>query len=75
MLPRRRAPTPRSATSTRLLTYHEQYGYRGEARRLYAELARADRDWSGADLDAARAGLPQQLDFAGLLPRVDRDLA
>ena len=32
---------------TRLLTYHDQYGYRGEARRLYAELARARPQLAG----------------------------
>lgn len=60
---------------TRLLTYHDQYGYRGEARRLYSELPAARRDWSGADLDAAREACPNRLDFARLLPRIDRDLA
>src|SRR4051794_36854204 len=39
---------------TRLLTYHDQYGYRGEARRLYAALPDAERNWQGADLEAAR---------------------
>jgi len=60
---------------TRLLTYHDQYGYRGEARRLYAELADAQKSWQGADLEAARDACPSRLDFARLLPRVDRDLA
>jgi predicted aldo/keto reductase-like oxidoreductase len=57
---------------TRLLTYHEQYGHRREARRLYAALAEADRDWAGADLEAARRVCPNDLDFASLLPRVKR---
>jgi len=60
---------------TRLLTYHDQYGYRGEARRLYSALDAADRDWRGADLEAARQACPNRLDFANLLPRVDRHLA
>ena len=60
---------------TRLLTYHDQYGYRGEARRLYAELPERDRNWQGADLEAARRACPNHLDFASLLPKVDRDLA
>jgi aryl-alcohol dehydrogenase-like predicted oxidoreductase len=60
---------------TRLLTYHDHHGYRGEARRLYSELADTARDWAGADLEAARAACPNRLDFARLLPRVDRTLA
>jgi len=60
---------------TRLLTYHEQYGFRSDARRLYSEMDPKHRDWAGADLDAARAACPNKLDFASLLPRVDRDLA
>ncbi len=60
---------------TRLMTYHDFHGDRGEARRQYAELAAAARDWAGADLAAARAACPNGLDFAKLLPRVDRYLA
>jgi predicted aldo/keto reductase-like oxidoreductase len=60
---------------TRLLTYHDHYGYRGEARRLYSQLPEAHRTWSGADLEAAREACPNHLDFATLLPRIDRDLA
>jgi predicted aldo/keto reductase-like oxidoreductase len=60
---------------TRLLTYHDHYGLRSEARRLYAEMAEQDRDWKGADLEAARQACPNRLDFASLLPKVDRDLA
>jgi predicted aldo/keto reductase-like oxidoreductase len=56
---------------TRFLTYHEHHGYRAEARRLYAELADAARNWQGADLEAARAACPNHLDFAALLPRAD----
>ena len=54
---------------TRFLTYHDHHGYRAEARRLYAELDDAARDWQGADLEAARRACPNQLDFAKLLPR------
>ena len=57
---------------TRFLTYHEHHGYRGEARRLYAELSDAARDWAGADLEAARQACPNKLDFAKLLPRTDQ---
>jgi uncharacterized protein len=60
---------------TRFLTYHEHHGLRAEARRCYAELAPQARDWTGADLDAARAACPNRLDFAKLLPEVDRLLA
>ena len=56
---------------TRFLTYHEHHGYRAEARRLYAELADAARDWHGADLEAARQACTNQLDFAKLLPKAD----
>jgi aryl-alcohol dehydrogenase-like predicted oxidoreductase len=59
---------------TRLLTYHEYHGDRSEARRRYAELPPEARDWSGADLEAARAACPNRLDFASLLPEVDRHL-
>jgi len=60
---------------TRLLTYHDHHGYRGEARRLYAALPESERNWQGADLEAARQACPNRLDFAALLPRVDRHLA
>jgi len=59
----------------RLLTYHNQYGYRQDARRLYAALPQAARDWSNADVEAATRACPNRLDFASLLPKVDRDLA
>ena len=57
---------------TRFLTYHEHHGYRSEARRLYSEMPEAARDWSGADLEAARAACPSKLDFATLLPKADQ---
>src|SRR5262249_18171326 len=60
---------------TRFLTYHEHHGHRAEARRLYADLTAAERDWQGADLDAARQACPNRLDFARLLPEVERHLA
>lgn len=60
---------------TRLLTYHEHHGDRAEARRQYAALPAEARDWSGADLEAARVACPSRLDFARLLPEVDRHLA
>ncbi len=56
---------------TRFLTYHEHHGDRREARRLYSEMSDAARNWSGADLEAARQACPSKLDFARLLPRAD----
>ena len=60
---------------TRFLTYHQDHGIRAEARRQYAALGPEARDWSGTDLEAARAACPDGLDFARLLPEVDRHLA
>ena len=60
---------------TRFLTYHEHHGDRVEAREGYASLTEAERDWRGADLEAARAACPSGLDFARLLPKVDKHLA
>jgi predicted aldo/keto reductase-like oxidoreductase len=59
---------------TRLLTYHMHHGDRAEARRQYALLATEQRDWSGADLAAAREACPNRLDFARLLPEAARRL-
>ena len=59
----------------RLYTYHEQFGFRGDARQQYAELDPKHRDWSGADLEAARQACPNRLNFADLLPKVDRYLS
>ena len=56
---------------TRFLTYHEHHGYRSEARRLYAQMDPAARNWQGADLEAARQACPNKLDFAKLLPKAD----
>jgi aryl-alcohol dehydrogenase-like predicted oxidoreductase len=60
---------------TRFLTYHEHHGLRSEARRQYAALSPEARDWSGANLEAARAACPNKLDFAALLPEAERHLA
>jgi aryl-alcohol dehydrogenase-like predicted oxidoreductase len=60
---------------TRYLTYHEHHGDRAEARRLYASLPPEARDWATADLTAARDACPNHLDFASLLPEVERRLA
>ena len=60
---------------SRFLTYHEHHGDRREARRLYAELSPEARDWSNADLEAARAACPARLEFARLLHQVEQHLA
>jgi aryl-alcohol dehydrogenase-like predicted oxidoreductase len=60
---------------TRFLTYHQQHGDRALARREYANLSPEARDWSGADLAAAQAACPGNLNFAKLLPEVERYLA
>jgi aryl-alcohol dehydrogenase-like predicted oxidoreductase len=60
---------------TRFLTYYKHLGDRALARREYAALDSEARDWSGADLEAARAACPDRLDFARLLPEVERHLA
>lgn len=57
---------------TRFLTYHEHHGDRAFAREQYAGLSAEARDWSGADLQAAREACPNRLDFARLLPEADR---
>jgi hypothetical protein len=60
---------------TRFLTYYARLGDRTVARQEYARLSAEARDWSGADLEAARAACPDRLDFAKLLPQVDEYLA
>lgn len=60
---------------TRYLTYFEDQGVRSEARRLFAELAPSERDWTGADLEAAQRACPNHLNFARLLPRAHDCLA
>ena len=59
---------------TRFLTYHQHHGDRAEARRQYARLSAEAKDWTGADLESARQACPSKLDFARLLPEVDRHL-
>jgi predicted aldo/keto reductase-like oxidoreductase len=60
---------------TRFLTYHQQLGDRAEARRQFASLSAEARDWSNADLEAARAACPSHLDFAALLSKAEKYLA
>ena len=59
----------------RFLTYHQHHGIRAEARRFYRELSDAARDWKGADLAAAQAACPSNLNFAEILPEAERYLA
>ncbi len=56
----------------RFLTYHEHHGFRQQAHEGYAELTAEERNWRDADFEAARAACPNKLDFAQLLPEVDR---
>jgi predicted aldo/keto reductase-like oxidoreductase len=60
---------------TRFLTYHQTYGDREHARSEYAKLSSEARDWSGADLEAAREACPVRLNFAQLLREADKHLA
>jgi predicted aldo/keto reductase-like oxidoreductase len=57
---------------TRFLTYHEHHGSRQLAHESYAELTEEERNWRDADLEAAREACPSKLNFAQLLPEVDR---
>jgi len=56
----------------RYLTYHQHHGDRAFARECYDKLPLEARDWSDADLEAARDACPNRLDFAKLLPEVER---
>jgi hypothetical protein len=47
---------------------------RNLARESYAELTDEERDWTGADLAAAREACHHKLDFSAPLPEVDRPL-
>ncbi|MFM7129833.1 MAG: aldo/keto reductase [bacterium] len=60
---------------TRLLTYHDDFGYRAKARELYREMDAESRDWSDADLAAAEAACPSKLKFSALMPRIEKHLA
>jgi uncharacterized protein len=60
---------------TRFLTYHQTLGDRAHARSEYAKLSAEARDWSGADLEAARQACPSRLNFAHLLGEAEKHLA
>jgi predicted aldo/keto reductase-like oxidoreductase len=57
---------------TRFYTYYEDHGIRSHARECYAGLSDQERDWKGADLEAARRACHHKIDFARILPEVDR---
>ena len=59
----------------RFFTYVDHFGYKSEARSHYSALTAEERDWQGADLEAARAACPSGLDFASILPKADEYLA
>jgi uncharacterized protein len=59
----------------RFYTYYEDHGIRAHARDCYADLTADERDWQGADLAAAREACHNGLDFAKILPEVDRLLS
>lgn len=59
----------------RFLTYYQQYGDRAEARRQFAQLSQEAKTWSNADLTAASDACVGGLDFARLLPEVEKYLA
>jgi predicted aldo/keto reductase-like oxidoreductase len=59
----------------RFYTYHEDHGMRSMARDEYAALPSEERNWQGADLAAAREACHHKIDFARLLPEVDRLLS
>jgi uncharacterized protein len=67
--------TARLGDLTRFLTYHEHHGARRQAREDYAALSEEERNWRDADLEAAREACPSKLNFAQLLPEVDRLLS
>lgn len=60
---------------TRYLTYYERHGARSEARDRFSSLSREARDWTDADLAAAREACHAKLDFAALLERAKDSLA
>ncbi|MHC5542962.1 aldo/keto reductase, partial [Singulisphaera rosea] len=56
----------------RFYTYYDSHGMRSVAREEYAGLAEEARDWKGADLEAAREACHHKINFAAMLPEVDR---
>ena len=60
---------------TRFLTYHEHHGNRADARRRYAELSAEHATGRSPTSRPPATACPNRLDFARLLPEVDRRLA
>ncbi|MDR3633660.1 MAG: aldo/keto reductase [Isosphaeraceae bacterium] len=60
---------------TRYLTYYERHGARSEARDRFSSLPPEARNWTDADLAAAREACPAKLDFGALLERAKDSLA
>ena len=73
----RRAGKTKAALNelARALSYCEDDGRWEAARELYASLTPEQRRWHDADLAAASQACVCKLDFAAILPRVDRKLA
>jgi len=59
----------------RCLSYYEMDGDLRAARRAFANLTHEQRDWRGADLEAASMACCNSLDFASILPRAEAHLA
>jgi uncharacterized protein len=72
----RRAAGTKAALNdiVRCLSYYEMDGRREDARRMFAELTPEERDWAGADLEAASRACKSKLDFVALLGRAGRKL-
>ncbi|HUU83377.1 MAG TPA: aldo/keto reductase [Phycisphaerae bacterium] len=62
-------------TIARYVSYARNDGRVGEARDLLLRMAPEARDWSGADLEAARRACKSHLDFAGIVRRAEALLA
>jgi predicted aldo/keto reductase-like oxidoreductase len=60
------------ADLTRFYTYYEGLGSKAMAHEGYAALSDEARNWRNADLEAARHACPGKLNFAQILPEVDR---
>jgi predicted aldo/keto reductase-like oxidoreductase len=59
----------------RCLSYYEMDGDLQAARRAFANLTHEQRNWHGADLEAASRACCNSLDFASILPRAEAHLA
>lgn len=57
------------ADTLRMLMYHDSYGERSKARRLFRQIPRSGRDFRGVDFAPATAACPYGLDVGGLMSR------